>query len=234
MGQLPTDTNSSPNYTAAQHATHHNSLATLNNILDSQGVLAPTSPNAANYEFNATTSSLPSGWSWVNQGAAPYTEGSGWGTIDCPATTGDNFRCLVEAVPAGTSWTLTVRMTYASATAAYYGTLLRESSSGKILATFHRYDSVFGVLNATNAQAVSGTVATATVYIPLGLITYHRIKKNSATSYDFAISPNGTAWWTVLAGHNPSGTLTPDQIGWFGQTANSIAASVAIDWFRVT
>jgi len=43
MTALPTDTNSTPNYTPAQHASHHNVLHQLNNDLD--GHLAATDPH---------------------------------------------------------------------------------------------------------------------------------------------------------------------------------------------
>ena len=46
MPTLPTDTNDSPNYTPAQHATHHNTLHGLNNELGNftQDATAPATP----------------------------------------------------------------------------------------------------------------------------------------------------------------------------------------------
>lgn len=90
--------------------------------------------SAFDYEFEGATTSLPSGWSWLNQGAATYTEALGAGVVAVPTSAGYNWRGLVQTIT-GTSWLATCKLTMAGVSAAdlYFGMLLRESSSSKLL-----------------------------------------------------------------------------------------------------
>lgn len=62
---------------------------------------------------------------------------------------------------------------------------------------------------------------------------YLRIKKNSATSYDFSVSPDGCAWVRLLGAHDPSAFLTIDQIGFGILPGTVVTESVACHWLRL-
>lgn len=198
----------------------------------------PASPHADDQEFGATSSSLPTGWSWVNQGSATYTEALGAGKIRHPGGGSQDHKAVVRSVPAGSSWTATAKISgyVRTATASHYGMYLRESSSGKLVAV--RYEPsgnpILNVARWDNTAGTNGAIIQGTPALFLGL-AYFRIKKNSATSWDFQVSADGVGWTDVLLANDVSGFMTPDQIG-FGVLAMTgvVNAEVAAHWFRVT
>lgn len=206
----------------------------------------PASPHADDYEFNASSSSLPTGWSWVNQSTSTYVEASGYGRIAAPAGAGSGeiLRAVVRAVPAGASWTATMKVASTRITnlASVYGPtlFLRESSTGKLV-SFAQYwgsSAAYGmhIQRWTNETTYLGDSATNIAVNLRDAMTpiYLRIVKNSATSFDFQCSRDGVAWATVLAAMNVSTHMTPDQIGFGSNFGAANAAQVACDWYRVS
>lgn len=203
----------------------------------------PASSHADDYEFNNTSSSLPSGWSWFNQGTATYAEADGAGLITEPGKTTENWRGIVRAIPAGTSWTATAKLSCSGRfqTDTYdMALILRESSSGKIQ-ELDRYshstitNGACYVNRWTNSTTYSASPAGATpVHGRFDSILYFRIKKNSATSYDFLVSPDGLGYHSILAANDVSAFMTPDQIGFGLNSRNNVPSTVACHWYRVT
>lgn len=201
--------------------------------------------NADDQEFDTSgsgTSSLPSGWSWVNQGTATYTERGGAGVIAGPAAAGINWRGIVRNIPAGSAWTATVKRKAITQTANEHahGIVLREAATGKLL-TFYWYEiSTDTTVNGQRHYLVTWTsvtggsaVVVGPLYVrPVGQPPYMRIVKNSATSFDFQVSYDGLAWTTIVAAHNPS-AITYDQIGIMGYCSGTMAWQTAIEWYRV-
>lgn len=193
----------------------------------------PASPDAWDYEFEATSSSLPSGWSWVNQGTATYAEAKGAGLLTGTNDTG-NLRAIVKSVPGGSSWEVTMKLGIAISPNNYQnaGVVMRDSATGKL--------ETFWLLN-TGAIDVdywsSPTTGVSNQAIESGTRIYPRywrVRKNSATSYDFAYSDDGIAFRQFASAINITTNVTPDQIG-FGCSSNAGGVpSVACRWARKT
>lgn len=196
----------------------------------------PGSPNAANYEFDASSTSLPSGWSWFNQGTSTYSEAYGIGSLDLQAGGSDEFRGVVRALPAGTTWIATFKaqaaLRIAGGTLPSRGLVLRESSSGKftVFSQFTNHGVV--VDHYTNVTTYSSRPGASLDVFNCLAFPYVRVRRNSATSYDFAVSPDGGTWLTTHAAINVSTHITPDQIG-IGVNTRGNAVSLGIDWYRV-
>lgn len=196
----------------------------------------PASPNAADYEFEAVTSSPPSGWSWVNQGSATYQEQYGAGLLTGTQQSGDNWRMITRAIPSASSWTATVKAGVPVVSANYTDfapLVLRNSSNGKFYAlcidpsrnAVVRYWNSLTSYNSTPGSQGIGS-------IPF----YWRIRKNTSTSWDFHYSMDGISWKTCLGANDITTNLggAPDQIG-LGCNSNGFTDnSVAIHWFRLT
>lgn len=190
------------------------------------------------YEFDGIGSTLPSGWSWVNQGGAVYNEQFGAGAISVSETSAWNWRMITRAFPAGT-WTATAKVCVnnrASNTAAgtlYAGLILRESSSGKQL-SFGYSNEIMSlyVLRWSSATTEAATVGSTYNHGP-ATAWYLRIRRNSSTSYDYEMSADGRVFVPIVSANDPTANLTPDQIG-FGVANNSgVMAGISCEWFRV-
>lgn len=198
----------------------------------------PTVPNADDYEFNNTTSSLPSGWSWFNQGSSVYSEALGWGGIVIPSQGSDNVRGIVRNLPAAGTYTLTMKISLAGKNAAnvYGGPIMRESSSGKMWGFYQRHDGTIGGIeysNVTTVNSTFGTINSNQVWV-MGQYLYYRIHKNSAISFDMQYSPNGVHWLDVQLARNESGFAVADQVGFSLNSNNSQQSLIAIDYYRVS
>lgn len=205
----------------------------------------PASPNADDYEFNATSTSLPSGWSWFNGGTSTYNEASGRGVLNLQASGSDEWRGLVRAIPAGASWTCTLKATALSrqSSGSYpnVGIVLRDSATGKLYIQ-HFITVAISDTNRESYQWAIDYYSTPTSFgsrkagaEQIGMsrnIAYYRVKKNSATSYDFQVSVDGAAWLTLDAARNVSSDVTPDQIG-FAVNSRGNAVVGSLDFYRV-
>jgi hypothetical protein len=136
------------------------------------------------------------------------------------------------ALPAGWSW---INQNYLGP-----ALLLRESSTGKILTWFEYLSNMQTGGNLwTNATSFNSTVigsGTTLATAQQGIPPYWRIRKNSATSWDFLVSYDGIGWAPWFTGINVSTWLTPNQFGWgfdqFAATAQN-AGAVVCEWIRV-
>jgi hypothetical protein len=188
-------------------------------------------------EFDGSGSSLPSGWSWLNQGAATFAERLGAGTLSFPAASGDNIRGLYRALPTESTWQAIAKLSVTTgtpaSTATIAGMFLREAASSELtfaevlFTTTPKYE-VIRMNSPTSFNAASTSVtgqALSTFYM--------RVKRNSATSYDFSISADGIGWYTYASAHNPSAFMTADGLGFGASFNNNIVGALSCHWFRV-
>lgn len=188
------------------------------------------------FERESAPTALPTGFAWVNQGTATYVEEYGAGHIVIPANSSSNFRGIFKTLPTATAYTVTAKVGWSSAVVNYNAVsclCLRESATGKMYSI--AINPVGHVVTCTWASVTSGasTIADITkTFEP----RYWRIRKNSATSWDFLASCDGIAWMTVAAAVNVNTffTTAPDQIGFGGDSSNaSIGIEMACHWMRI-
>ena len=210
---------------------------TLPNIDDPTQFNAVYGPDLGyDQEFNATTSSLPSGYSWVNQGSGTYNEMFGGGALGHPGSASFDIKMIVRALPAST-WTATFKTTFTSpnvAATSQAGPVLRESGSGKLMIMGLHSDS--GKESAVVNQWTNPTTFSSTPYgivDHMGPLIYWRIRRNGATSWDFEGSCDGIGWFAFLTAYDVSTFLTPDQIGWGVFKGEATAGYGVCHWFRV-
>lgn len=185
----------------------------------------------------ASGSGLPSGWAWVNQGTATYTRSKGHGIVSEPtAASGNQVRLIERAIPTEGTFEAVFKLTGRMYPAGDFGIFvhLRDSVSGKIV-THGRGSTppAFDLWNWTNASNLSAVVTSVPNDASM-VQRYWKIRKNSATSWDFEASDDGVAWNVIRAGHNVQTFLgtAPTHIG-FGLWRNNLTLSAACDWFRV-
>ena len=205
------------------------------------GVFGPNALNA-DYEFDATSSALPTGWSWVNQGVAVYSEQLGGGSISIVGNATSSVRAIVESLPVASTYTIYAKMDLAFLRQTVGGNpigggiLLRESSSGKLVTHIHYVndgvtdwqDYVDSWSSPTTAVSNFQTVKSAFQSIPY----YFAITKNSPTSWDFFFG-NGFQFVRFATAVNVGAFMTPDQVGFCGRLGNNADCSVAIEWLRI-
>lgn len=192
-------------------------------------------------EFDATNStSLPSGWTWQNQGTSTYRERFGAGVV-IPSTTTGQWRSIVQSLSgAPSTWDLYCKINVGINTTAAqneWGILLTDG-------TIHRvFERVLGNAGSVNYGRIAnwptassfGSVASA-VDVNTGAVPhYFRVRKNSATSFDFYLSTDGRAWILVVAGYNPStaGAITPTHIGLTITCATGFSVEMSCEWWRL-
>ena len=194
------------------------------------------------YEFNAfpKSSSLPSGWSWVNQGDSLYLEAGGQGKVDVAYTGGttnatETHRMLVRSLPSESAWFAVAKLDVLGERSNHVrgGLVLRNSGSGAYL-FFGRSCGNPGDVDLSTWSALSTlntTIATREYTGPPGVFA---INKAASDDWTFYVSPDGLGF----TGHEYSVDLSAagyDQIGILGGTPNTIYdwPVLVASWFRV-
>lgn len=197
----------------------------------------PVSPGSIDYEFDGTTSSLPSGWSWNNQGSATWDEADDKAVMACPSQA-YNIHSIRRAVPAGSAWQVTAKFSlHAVATNTVQGGLLLADSSGTKMTTLAKRGPLKEILIGlhNNVSSFAGTLTASNWYV--GSNTHYvRLTKNSGTSYDFHVSENGTDWIAVFTAQDLTAHLaTIDTIGLHIDPEDSGGkGELWVHWFRQT
>lgn len=191
------------------------------------------------YEFEGSSSSLPSGWSWVNQGSATYQEDYGAGVLASPSSASSfTWRAIVRSLSgAAASWTATVKLPWIGGRGAdsYGALLLRQSSDGKMV-TLGTPSSVTGgwyIDKWTTATAYNSSFVSNKTTAHIRVYEYLRIRKNSASSWDFLVSPDGLSWFPIGSAIDVGAYMTPDQIGFGTENHNSETVSASCHWLRL-
>lgn len=196
------------------------------------------------YEFDATSTSLPSGWSWVNQGAATYREYEGCGLLTWPRGSGYNLRHIVRTPPAEAAWVMVVKLATFHTTGDFsgIGIILGQSSNNRCM-WLPFVDSARGVLTGFRftGSNLSGYNLTPAYGHPFhqtnGLTMYLALRKNTPTSYDVSYSFDGETFQTVEAGSNLTtfldGTIDRLGIGTFTEWNSGQPRFAHLDWVRI-
>lgn len=185
------------------------------------------------HEFEGDTSSLPSGWSWVNQSTSTYAEKMGVGVLALPSAGSNNQRYIVRTAPS-TPYTIegmfSLGMRYVNY--AEGGIFLRESSTGRFVILTR--NNTPRVINSrwTNTTTFSAET-TSHANVPRQHPFWLRVRVNSVSSMDFEYSYDGVTWSILSSATDHSSFLTVDEIGWGGQTTNSFPIQIACHYFRV-
>lgn len=193
------------------------------------------------YEFDADTTSLPSGWSWLNQGSATYKEKYGLGGVACVGAASYNSRGLYRAEPSASTYTAAFKLRYTllgvgGSPSANCGIFLRHSGSGKLVQYGVFSSGNTGIETANSATSYSGNTGLVPTQFQPWAEMYLRIVKASATSYSFGLSADGIAWDDTSTAYNPQtffGGAVTDIGFYFNSTATTRTAGISCEWLRV-
>lgn len=200
------------------------------------------------YEFQASSSSLPSGWSWFNQSGSAYLEGSGAGLLT-PA--GGNWTGITRTLPTP-PFTLITKLRFSQ----YMNT--SDFVKGGILITDGTKIIGFSVggevptISATST--LGGTTGTAVEYftnnatfssslqnwaVAAEPCYWFKIVYTSHANVSFYASADGIGWYGVAVSQNLSGSyLTPNAIGFgcngFSAHAPISAPQLSCQYFRIS
>lgn len=185
-------------------------------------------------EFDANNStSLPAGWSWVNQGSASYLERYGRGVLRCPASASSDNHVIDKAIPGGSTWTVQAKMSVTGRDANFWqaGVVIRDSVTGKLF--------MFG-MDGRGPCWVKWNSPTSynseSTHYPwrYGSDFHVQITKNSSSSYDLALG-EGASWVTLFTAIDIAGFVgTPDRLGILGNTEYGSPGGpiVSCHWMR--
>lgn len=180
------------------------------------------------YEFNATSSSLPSGWSWLNQGPASYNENWGAGSVSLPGGVAAGIHGVTRSLPTA-PFTVTTKLNTVGMGGQFQkgGLIL---SDGTNVAGFWQTKGDGAVAVEYYSAPASYTSAyfgwTTTPKLP----SYLRIIYTSASDVSFLIG-DGADFMPVAS----SVTLgfTPTSIGFGATTETGSPIVTSCHWFRV-
>lgn len=188
-------------------------------------------------EFDGSGTSLPSGYSWVNQGTSTFRQELGAGTVVPQAASGDNARMITKSLSgAPSSWTAYGKfsMVCNGTSNNWCGFCLRQSSDGKFLTWIgFNTNAVESWRWSSVTSASSAQVTQQTIYGRGENTFYLRVKKNSSTSWDFGVSGNGITWRTCATAQDPSSFLTPDELAFGMNFSSNSYAEASVHWIRV-
>lgn len=212
-------------------------------LTDDPGLWTPA--NAADYEFNNTLADNTFGTGWTSVGDAvgvSFKEAFGAGLITVPPSTAGTFSMRRDMTP-GTSWSIIAKVSWSFNVANFAGVglyALHKASSTSLTASYN-----FTLSNTTplkispyfQVSGVSGSEITADpLSTPATREMYLRLRKNSATSYDFHWSVDGLSWRALQTAFNPGANLggSPDAFGFNAFNSGAgISHHYAIHWVRV-
>lgn len=188
------------------------------------------------YEFMNPGSSLPSGWSWTNQGTATYTEGIKSGLLADTNSSGantNNWRILTEAAPSSFPFTVTAKirfMVWGTTSGACFGLIL--SNGTAFVVTGLQISSAIGlVMNKyTNATTYSSNVASLNLD-QWGETMYLRFTCSDNAHVSGYYSKDGLYWYTLFTNY-AHGLGAPTAIGLGVNGSNNTISEVA-EFFRV-
>lgn len=184
-------------------------------------------PSSYDLEFDDDTSTVPSGWAWLNQGTSTYNQKFGCGVISTtpnadPTTT---LRGISRNLPSEPTWTATTKIVGTSIRSGEsFGLILEDSTNGDYV-TFGRTISGISVSYYSDFT----TKVSELTPIDVSDISYFRVKYNSPTSVDFLISSDGVSWNSISTEYNLSSMLTSaSKLGVFSSNNE-----VAVHWLRI-
>lgn len=200
------------------------------------------------YEFDAAdTTSLPSGWSWVNQGDSTYREVASMAALYALSSGGttsanETHRMIVRSLPGGSAWTAVGKIpsVFGYPAGGDYirgGLVLRDSAGGDYVFFGRKISTAGDVANVAvdYFSSLNTFSSTQLTDVLSDVPRYFKITKSSATSFGFAVSANGVGWVNHVIGYDPTADgLSLDQIGFLASGPSAgFDVMMEIDWFRV-
>lgn len=198
----------------------------------------PGSPSSDDYEFGATSTSLPSGWAWTNQGSSTYDEAKGIGRIIAvPGDAGtNNLRLISRSLTSATTQTVTAKLSWGmkSTATGKVGLLLRDSTTGEIVTLEVLTNNTIGSDRFNSATSFNGSLTGTETYAfsAVGTI-YFRFVRSGTTTWEALASDDGATFQPITAPIDQSSFFTADQVGFF-VGAGGGAAQVGCHWLRVS
>lgn len=185
------------------------------------------------YEFNATTSTLPSGWSWINQGSATYNEANGLGVIGLPSSADSDFHGITRTLPTP-PFTATVKI-LASSYQSNNANSINVHGIGLTDGT-----KILALLNGGGAQVLqyyTSPTAWSANEVGYGYAEdrayYLQMDYHSSSNVDFNLSADGFNFIPVASGYNASSLLTPSGLVLGSVLFSSSIGAMAMQFFRV-
>lgn len=186
---------------------------------------------------------LPSPWVWASQNGATYAEDRGWGNIITPSWAASTFYhfMIARALPTPATWTATVKLIGTFQKSAIAGSPggnptfgIRSGTGAQFIAFEWRSQTNTLMVNYfTNQTTYSGVSPLNISWAAHGGPTYLQIIKTAANTYSFAISGNGSAFTTVLAGYTPPFTSDQLVLGAVVEGGPVGPGVASFDWLRV-
>ena len=197
--------------------------------------------NASDQEFDASSSTPPSGWATFNGTGVTYTEGYGAGLISFAGVSTINLRGVVETMPAASAWEATMKLSMGalqttSGNPRGVGLVLRENSTAKSVFLGTSDDFNLRLLPWTSDTANGADLVTGGSVRISTFPSYYRLRRNSSTSYDSEWSADGISWHQLDLARNLSTQFTtaPDRLGFAAYGATSTTRIQATcHWLRV-
>ena len=193
----------------------------------------PASPHTNDYEFNGTTTSLPSGWTYRNN-AGVYNEANGWGTALFSDLSTTEVAALYRDEPVDATYTMTAKLSYNGIDAGTnaFGLMTYDGGSDRMTYWLLNRDGSLTMTRWTNNTSLTDTqISTSLALAHCGPLWF-RFQYNSAASWDYGISTDGVTFrehnWAVggWAG------ITKLGIGIRNDSASN--SYVSIDYIRFT
>jgi hypothetical protein len=192
-------------------------------------------------EFDGTTSSLPAGWAWMNQGGAVYDESFGSGSVEVNEDLTWSFRGIDRALPTESTWSAVFAFSYNcpfwTGGNFYSGAYLRQASGNKLVVTgmdwttaVYRQNRVVRWSSETTDTAL---ISPNQVNVEPAEAAYIKITKHSSTSWDLLRSGDCKTWQPGVLAYDPTASLTPDRIGFGVANSLGILMGLSCKWFRV-
>lgn len=201
------------------------------------------------YEFDRSyTTTLPSGFSWVNQGDGSFTEAADAAMLWAASTGGttsttETHRMIVRSFPSESEFSVELcapALMGKQGTNTRGGLVIRDSGSGKYV-TFGRV-ATDGNLGRVRVETWSALNTLDTVEDEALLATpptHFRLEHYDATTWSFQAGAGGDYYSYMFDGatFDPTGLVASfDQIGFYAGTPNTLADGVGLDvkWLRFT
>lgn len=155
-----------------------------------------------NDEFNFSTIDTTK-WKWRNQGATTYLAAQQSFCVMRDTGTGatSNWRILEQTIT-DTTWSITVKISYASAAGAFnnVGLIAFNSTNGRLLDFGPAQDASYCYVQLNKYNSVTSYNSSGyskTVNQNAGLTAYYRLRKDSAKNFYADLSQDGVVWSCV-------------------------------------
>jgi hypothetical protein len=188
---------------------------------------------ASDLEFTTTGSTIPNSGAWLNQQSGDTFEThSGKAIISLLGAAFTYVRGVEWDCPATSAWQAIIKADFLQYGGGEPVIYLRDSSGGVIAAFTWRATVGWIILKFNSATSfATDSGARHDPDVPCGM-PYLRIKKNSASSWDFGVGPTPRSFVNVWTAFNIGSWVTPNKLGFGGQTSSAAGIMWSVDSVR--